>query len=310
MNHRLLKYLPILFATFACAHSPEKPVPALDPIKPAVVVKSPIDFADEKLKANGIPEDFILQLHKKYLDKKGLWEDQAMAVIEPNVFGFLYHGNYFAHDSVLAHKKIKGYLRAHRNSFKTAEARYHVSSKSIASLLWVETRLGKNTGSYPLPFIFYALSLSAHPKFCSEMAKRTPAKLTSSTLTEKPTLAAAQAKLEERCQSKSNWAIEEMKALVELSQTRKLNPFELKASFAGAFGIPQFIPSSFKKYAVSSFRKKPNLYLISDAILSVGNFLHENGWKDEASESQSAALYSYNRSKDYGLVITQIAKKL
>jgi len=50
--------------------------------------------------------------------------------------------------------------------------------------------------------------------------------------------------------------------------------------------------------------------MISDAILSVGHYLSKNGWKNENEESQMAALYSYNRSRDYGTVIRQIASGL
>jgi membrane-bound lytic murein transglycosylase B len=142
------------------------------------------------------------------------------------------------------------------------------------------------------------------------MEKLVEPKLAISTLSEKPDPASAIKKLAERCKQKSEWAASELKVLSSLHEKGKLNAFELRGSFAGAFGIPQFLPSSYEKYAVSDFRKKPNLFLISDAILSVGNFLKQNGWKADSADSQSSALYAYNRSKDYGAVIRQIAERL
>jgi len=55
----------------------------------------------------------------------------------------------------------------------------------------------------------------------------------------------------------------------------------LKGSFAGAVGIPQFMPGSIKRFAVSA-RGAQEINLSSnmaDAINSVANFLVEHGWQ-------------------------------
>ncbi len=261
------------------------------------------------LMTHGVPADFVEEIELKYTKKKK-WFQDSLKLVEPNVFGFLYQGDYLKHDSKRARKKTYHYLLAHKNSFLTAQNRYQVSPESIAALLWVETKLGTDMGSHPIPFVFYSIALAAEPSVCQEMEKLVEPKLAISALAEKPAPAIAIKKLLERCKQKSEWAASELKVLSSLHEKGKLNAFQLRGSFAGAFGIPQFLPSSYEKYAVSDFRKKPNLFLISDAILSVGNFLKQNGWKADSGDSQSSALYAYNRSKEYGIVIRQIAERL
>jgi membrane-bound lytic murein transglycosylase B len=309
----MLKRFPclllILIFGLACAQSADRPD---SPAPEASTLPDPVGWAQETrafLEKNGVPADFIEESELKYTRKKN-WFRDSLKFLEPNLFGFLYHGNYLRHDSKRARRKTAGYLLAHQNSFRAAQKRFRVSPESIAALLWVETKLGTDMGRHPVPFVFYSIALASQPEVCKMVMDAIPAKLAASPLADKPDEATARKRVEERCKQKSEWAASEMKALALLHEKGKLDAFKLKGSFAGAFGIPQFLPSSYEKYAVSDYRKKPNLFLISDAILSVGSFLKRNGWKADSSDSQTQALYAYNRSKDYGTVILQIAEGL
>lgn len=300
----------IAFLPLSCSHAPKKA-----PQSPAPIVFATPDY-DKSLEAGmrsledqGIPPALIAKIRKKFIYGKPDWNESVLRVLEPNLFGFIYHGNYLAHDSAVARKSTARFLRSHKLSFDAAEKAYGVSREAIAALLWVETKFRRH-GSFPLPWVFFSLSLASQPDFCNAMRARLPSKLEASLLPERPRLEAADEKLKERCKSKSEWAIEELKALSSLDESGHIAPFRIKGSFAGAFGLPQFIPSSYQKYAVSEYRRKPDLFMISDAILSVGRFLSENGWEKDSEESQLAALYSYNRSRDYGMVIRKIAAGL
>ena len=55
----------------------------------------------------------------------------------------------------------------------------------------------------------------------------------------------------------------------------------LKGSFAGAIGIPQFMPSSYRKYAVDfDGDGVRDLRRVADAIGSVANYYRQFGWRE------------------------------
>ena len=72
-----------------------------------------------------------------------------------------------------------------------------------------------------------------------------------------------------------------MADLIELDLTGRLDARTLKGSYAGAIGIPQFMPGSIKLFAVSAKgAQEINLSTnMADAIYSVANFLVEHGWQ-------------------------------
>ena len=300
----------VLLQSFSCA-SPAKPTPEIIVLSKAEPIsESPLQFADSQLRSNGLSEEFIRSIHEKYIDhNKKNWEDSASAIIELNVFGFLYHSNYAIHDTPKAQTKIQSYLKKHKSSFRLAWKKYHVDPRVVASLIWVETKLGKNTGGFHLPWVYYSLVLGSDPHFTQKMLELLPSKATPERMKDL-SMEAAQKKVVERCKSKSLWSIDELKALQEIQSNRDFNPFDIKASFAGAFGASQFIPSTYLKNSISNFRKKPDLFKDSDAILSVAHFLNENGWNDPTPDAETKALYAYNHSKDYGAVILKISQKL
>lgn len=66
-----------------------------------------------------------------------------------------------------------------------------------------------------------------------------------------------------------------------LSDEYQLPILSIKSSYAGAIGITQFMPSTYRHYAVSSVQGRPADLVNnhSDAIASIANYLHKNGWK-------------------------------
>lgn len=75
----------------------------------------------------------------------------------------------------------------------------------------------------------------------------------------------------------------ELKEFLLLSREQNLEVTEYKGSYAGAIGKPQFMPSSYRHYAVS-LDGKGKIDLINkpeDAIVSVANYFKKHGWKLE-----------------------------
>lgn len=294
-------------ATPAPSETPKAPV-SLGPIETDPMAA--VHATEKRMRDAGLEEDFIAELNRRYIRGKKNWIESATKILEPNVLGFLYSGDYFSHDTPPGRRAILKYLRDHQLSFKDAEREYHVNAYAIASLLWVETKLGKDLGRHPVPWVFQALVLGAHPNLCSRVLEALPAKFQAATRKKISTIEMARDKTIERCEAKAVWAIEELKAIQKLWKEGVLNPFRIQGSFAGAFGIPQFIPSSYLTHAISKYRRRADLHLHSDAILSVGHFLKNSGWTNQSETAQLQALYAYNRSKDYGLVISRIANAL
>ncbi|MFN3233940.1 MAG: lytic murein transglycosylase B [Gammaproteobacteria bacterium] len=66
-----------------------------------------------------------------------------------------------------------------------------------------------------------------------------------------------------------------------LTREKHLNPLDVKGSYAGAIGQPQFMPDSYRKYAVD-FSKNGKIDLSHDeidVIGSIANYYHEHDWQ-------------------------------
>lgn len=99
--------------------------------------------------------------------------------------------------------------------------------------------------------------------------------------------------------TRRNFAQRELVNFLNLTKKNKIDAFAVKGSTAGAFGIPQFIPSSFQTFAVDgNGDKRIDLFNNADAIMSVGNYLKKNGW-GATLEERRAAIYSYNHDEGY-----------
>ena len=72
----------------------------------------------------------------------------------------------------------------------------------------------------------------------------------------------------------------QLRHLFLMSREQNLDPLSLLGSYAGAMGIPQFMPESYRKYAVD-FNNDGNRNIWQDridAIGSVANYLKSHGW--------------------------------
>ena len=81
---------------------------------------------------------------------------------------------------------------------------------------------------------------------------------------------------------RSRFFREELINLFYLCREQDLSITEIKGSYAGAMGAPQFIASSYRAYAVDGDGDgKINLFESwEDILMSIGNYLKENGWEE------------------------------
>lgn len=73
----------------------------------------------------------------------------------------------------------------------------------------------------------------------------------------------------------------ELLAALTIAQEGDIAPQSMKSSWAGALGMPQFMPTSFLRYAVDFDRdgKKDIWNSVPDALASIANYMAAKGWQ-------------------------------
>jgi len=134
------------------------------------------------------------------------------------------------------------FWRLHASELKRAERQFGVPAEIIVALLGVETRYGYNTGKFR--------TLDALSTLAFDYPRR------------------------------AKFFRDELEQYLLLAREKKFDELKVKSSYAGALGIPQFMPSSYRKYAVdfSGDGKTDLLHDPADAIGSVANYLKQYGW--------------------------------
>jgi len=104
------------------------------------------------------------------------------------------------------------------------------------------------------------------------------------------------------------WAQKELISYLTLCRKHQLDPFEVRGSTHGAFGLLQFIPSSFQRFAIDGNGDgEIDLFNFEDAMASSANYLQKNGWGREENQ-QKRALYAYNRDRGYVNTVLKYSK--
>ncbi|MGH8282086.1 MAG: lytic murein transglycosylase, partial [Gammaproteobacteria bacterium] len=86
----------------------------------------------------------------------------------------------------------------------------------------------------------------------------------------------------------------ELEQYLVMCREHAFDPPSLMGSYAGAMGAPQFMPDSYRQYAVSfGSRGKPDIWNDwADIIASVANYFQRHGWQADGLVAVPAALPS------------------
>jgi len=204
---------------------------------------------------------------------------------------------------------IREFLARHKQIFDRIEQDYPVDRHVIASILYVESRFGNSPGRHPVVYVLSSMSLAS-----KEWSIRSLLERLDNTF---PDLSAIERQrkitwIKDRAESKASWAYEELTTLLKLRESHNLDVRSLRGSWAGAFGIPQFLPSSYKAYAVDGDGDGDvDLYSMEDAIASVANYLYHNGWRSKqiSDERKRRAIWRYNHSEHYVSCIDTLSRE-
>lgn len=161
------------------------------------------------------------------------------------------------------------FWRKHAASLQRAEQQYGVPQEIIIAIIGVETIYGKNAGSYR--------TIDALTTLAFDYPRRAP------------------------------FFRSELENYLLLSQEQQFNLLEIRSSYAGAMGIPQFMPSSYRKYAVdfNANQKTDLLHEDDDAIGSVANYMQGYGWIGAANTQPPIALQAKVVRKEWVGEISQ-----
>lgn len=135
------------------------------------------------------------------------------------------------------------YWRKHAATLARAQTQYQVPPEIVLAIIGVETQFGRNTGRYNAIDALTTLGFKYPPR--------------------------------------ADYFRRELEQLLLLARDLRVDPLTLKGSYAGALGIGQFMPSSYRNFAVD-FDGDSQRNLLTDhedAIGSVANYFHAHGWK-------------------------------
>jgi membrane-bound lytic murein transglycosylase B len=253
------------------------------------------DYIVEKLLKDGIDHKLI---DKIYLSKKMPPVEDVYFKLKPKEATSIYSG---FRDKALI-KKAAIFLDHHEAVFDAAERVYKVNRYVIAGILMVETCFGQNTGDYLIINRLSRIGSIAKPENIMANFKKHHE--------EDPNVEIKE--VEERANYLENRFYPEVLALFKLAKEQQINLLNLKGSFAGAFGIPQFLPSTFINHAVDGNGDGIiSLFDMSDSIFSVANYLMHEGWKDNASQKEKeSVIWQYNHSEPYIGTVLYVAGEL
>ena len=251
----------------------------------------------DSLIKKGVDTAFI----NKYVAKNNAKFDERF--IKINVTGYLKPADYSYATSDIAVRKSKQFFRENATVLNAAEKKYNVPKEIIVSILWIETRLGDYLGKNHLPSVFFSTALTNAPEYIE--LNNQVVKETNNTDSMKLVLLD---RVKQRSERKAKWAIDELAAMSEIEKKFGIDFNTVYGSWAGAFGISQFLPSSFLHYAVDGNNDgKIDLFDKNDAIHSVANYLAKHKWGN-TTEQRRKAIWRYNNSNAYVDAVLRLAE--
>lgn len=253
------------------------------------------EYLVERLRRDGVSE---AELRAVYGNTRLPTFDFVPFSIAPKESPDIYHG--FLRRSFI--EKARHYLEANRAPLAQASRAFRVKPEVIVAILLVETQFGRNLGRH---MVIERLSRVASVGEPSNLRKNFE-KL------KREDYGVQWEDVVKRAQYLEETFYPEVLATFEIARREKISPFVILGSIAGAFGQPQFLPSSYLKFGVDGDGDGiVTLYDKDDAIFSVAKYLASNGWSDYGTiEEQSKVIWSYNRSEPYIDTILRITEAL
>lgn len=240
-----LGLLSLAFTALLCLQPLPQALAAAPLAADLVQDNQPIDFLQQKF------TDFFVELQNKHLFTAaelrgiftGLTIDRRVLVLMDKQWEakpYYQYAPLFITEGIIRTGRAK--LAEHRQLLDRIEQQLGVDREVIVAIWGVETRYGSNQGSYNVLRTLTTL-FDAYP-------------------------------------CRAQFFRGELIHFLLLCRENGMDPRQINGSYAGAFGQTQFIPSSFRKYAISfdGDQKRDVWHSVPDVLASIANYLKHFGW--------------------------------
>jgi membrane-bound lytic murein transglycosylase B len=205
---------------------------------------------------------------------------------------------FLASESITLGKK---FLRQNDRILRQMEERFEVEKEVVVAILLIESRFGENIGKHRVIPTLASIAMMDSPENIRNNYFR---------LLEVDPQTSFE-RIEGLAKRKASWAYKELKCFLQIVSQETMDPLEFKGSYAGALGMAQFLPTSYRAFALSSKNLEHWVFSKEEAILSIGNYLKSQGWKMNLGEGKKRRLlWTYNRSEPYIDTVLEIAKRI
>ena len=293
----LLLFLPAapVPAGTAPAKAPAKASAETPPQKPAPAPLPAFDELKLRLIADGFPRERIEAL---YTHPDTRFDAKGVSLFFVHNESKLNYNQFSSKKSIASARK---YMAAHDKELSAAQKRYGVDKTIITAIILVETRLGTYLGKRSTLSTLSTIAALKTPQVREHLWNGIAS---SKRFTRE--------KFDSRADKKSSWAYDELKAFLTFTAKEEVDPTGIRGSYAGALGIPQFMPSNLLTLARDGNGDgRINLFTHADAITSIANFLRHHGWKPGIPRQDARkVLFRYNHSNYYVDTLLKISDLL
>jgi membrane-bound lytic murein transglycosylase B len=253
------------------------------------------DYLASRLRKAGVPESDIIGIFSNPTMPRFTFVPFKVKPREP-------HSIYASFDRDSFAQLGASFIEEYDPEFDRMERKYGVPREVVTAILVIETQIGKHTGNELIVHRLSRLAAVLDPHNVQENYRRLKAADPSVTLED----------VKSRGKYLEETFLPEIPALIEISKRNQVNTFHILGSSAGAFGIPQFLPTAFIKYGVDGDGDgQVSLFNKVDALWSAGNYLAAFGYRaDLPYAERRKVIWEYNRSEAYIDTVFRVASRI
>jgi membrane-bound lytic murein transglycosylase B len=148
------------------------------------------------------------------------------------------------------------FWQKHQAALAHAEKIFGVPASIIVATIGIETKYGQHTGDYRVIDALSSIAFSDSPR--------------------------------------APYFRSELTEFLLLAREQHVNPLKILGSYAGAIGQPQFMPSSYRRYAVKFTGNSPIdlSHNDQDVIASIANYYQKHGWQTQAPIAEPTSYFT------------------